>query len=43
MGEAAGTAAALSSLDNGYVGNIEINRLQKQLLKQKVFLGDSFQ
>ena len=40
MGEAAGTAAALSSLDGAQAANIDVAILQKQLLKQKVFLGD---
>ena len=43
MGEAAGTAAAMASASGIGVADIDIKKLQKQLLAQNVFLGDSYQ
>ena len=43
MGEAAGTAAAMASAAGIGVANIDIKKLQKQLLTQNVFLGDNYQ
>jgi hypothetical protein len=43
MGEAAGTAAAMASASGIGVADIDIKKLQKQLLAQHVFLGDSYQ
>jgi hypothetical protein len=42
MGEAAGTAAAMASLANQNVADLDVKKLQKQLVKQGVFLGDSY-
>lgn len=42
MGEAAGTAAAMASSQGINVADIDIKKLQQQLLKQNVFLGDHY-
>jgi hypothetical protein len=43
MGEAAGTAAAMASASGIGAADIDVKKLQKQLLAQNVFLGDSYQ
>jgi hypothetical protein len=43
MGEAAGTAAAMASAAGIGAADIDVKKLQKQLLTQNVFLGDNYQ
>lgn len=42
MGEAAGTAAAMASLANQNVADLDVKKLQAQLVKQGVYLGDKY-
>jgi hypothetical protein len=42
MGEAAGTAAAMASLANQNVADLDVKKLQAQLVKQGVYLGDQY-
>ena len=40
LGQAAGVAAAIASAENIHVRNVDIRKVQKELLRQGVYLGD---